>query len=69
MKEHKDLVVTKSDNENVTVLMNREIFVEKCMELLSNKAYYTPLRSDPTYTLQQETNKFVSDLLIADKID
>jgi len=60
MKDHQDLIVTRADKGNVTVILTKESYVEKCSEILNDKKYYTQIRSDPTSSFQQMANKLVS---------
>lgn len=60
MKDHQELIVTRADKGNVTVILTKESYVEKCSEILNDKKYYTQIRSDPTSSFQQTANKLVS---------
>lgn len=62
-KSNKDLIVTKSDKGNVTVIMNKKLYIEKCEDLLNDETCYIKLNRDPTSTLQQKANNLVSSLL------
>lgn len=59
LKEHPNIIVFNTNKGNVTAMMYRENYVNKNQELLNEVKYYKKLRSDPSCTLQQKTNKFV----------
>lgn len=60
LKEHSELVVTRADKGNVTVIMTREQYEEKSHEIVSDNKYYIQLDNDPTSTYQQKANKLIS---------
>lgn len=62
LKENPNLIITKSDKGNVTVIIPRELYVEKSLEILSDENSYKKLNRDPTSTFQQKANKIVSEL-------
>lgn len=61
-KEHPELMVTKADKGNVTVIIKKDDYYNKSLEILSDTTYYTMLNRDPTSTYQQKANKIVSKL-------
>lgn len=62
LKQHNELIVTRSDKGNVTVILPRALYIEKSNDILLDQTYYKQLRQDPTSTFQQKSNKFVSML-------
>ena len=61
-KAHPELLVTKADKGNVTVIIKKEEYVTKSLEILEDVNYYKTLSRDPTSTYQQKANKIVSNL-------
>lgn len=59
LKENTDLVVTKSDKGNVTVILNKTQYDDKVVELLQDRSVYTVLNRDPTQTIQTKNNAIV----------
>lgn len=68
LKEHAELIVTKSDKGNVTVLMTKNQYKDKALDILNDAQSYTKLNKDPTSTYQQKANKLVKDLFEDDMI-
>lgn len=62
LKEHPELIITRSDKGNVTVIMNKTQYKEKSLEILNDENSYNILRRDPTSTLQQKANRLISEL-------
>lgn len=62
-KEHNNLVICKADKGNVTVILNKNDYLEKCLHLLNDKKIYSPLKKDPTQIIQRNLNNKV-DLLL-----
>lgn len=62
MKEHPELIITRSDKGNVTVIMTKIQYIEKSLEILNDENSYIKLQRDPTSTFQQKANKLISEL-------
>lgn len=62
LKQNRDVVVTISDKSNVTVCMYKHDYHSKIIELLNDASTYKKLTSDPTYSYERKTLKFIKDL-------
>lgn len=62
LKEHPELMVTRADKGNVTVLLTPEQYNTSVEEILSDTNYYSPLQRDPTSTIQQKSNVLITNL-------
>lgn len=69
LKQNPEIIITKSDKGNVTVIMYKKDYLQKSQELLNDKKYYKELKGNPTSTLQQKANKLISKLKTTKKID
>lgn len=59
-KENDEILITRSDKGNATVLIDRSRYKELALTLLSDSDYYTIIPRDPTSTIQQNSNKLIS---------
>lgn len=57
IKQHKDLVITRADKGNVTVIMDTDKYKNSVKELLKDKTIYIPLRSDYTSDTEKRNNE------------
>lgn len=62
LKDHPDLIVTKSDKGNVTVAMNKEDYIEKSNLLLNDIETYKLINKDPTTSVETSCNKLIKTL-------
>ncbi|XP_050502963.1 uncharacterized protein LOC126882192 [Diabrotica virgifera virgifera] len=69
LKSNPDLVVTKADKGNVTVILDKTQYLELCSSLIDNDGSYKPISSDPTPTLQRKCNALISSLAVSKQID
>lgn len=69
LKQHSNIIITRSDKGNVTVAMYENDYTNKCLELLNDRKYYIELNRNPVSTLQQKANKIVSKLKNSNLID
>lgn len=58
----REIVVTKSDKGNKTVVMYREQYKSGMEELLNDKTTYKRIRTDPTCKLQRANNTIITNL-------
>lgn len=65
--KQEDILVTKADKGNVTVVIKKEDFHKKTSELLSDVSTYKVLSKDPTISIQNRNNKII-DLYFKQKI-
>lgn len=64
LKQNKDIIVCKADKGNVTVILDKKEYDEKCLSLLNDSKVYQKLTSDPTQNIQKELNNKIQLLLI-----
>ncbi|XP_044764459.1 uncharacterized protein LOC123321021 [Coccinella septempunctata] len=62
LREHPDIIVTQSDKGGVTVLMEKEKYINLANQQLGDQEYYQQISKDPTSTIEQKLNKKVSEL-------
>lgn len=63
LKRYKDeIVVTKADKCNKTVIIYKRDYKREMEKLLEDKATYKTIRVDPTLKLQRTNNKIIMDL-------
>lgn len=62
IKEHPDLLISRSDKGNVTVIMYKEHYKRLTQQLLDDNTYYSVIPRNPTSSIQQKSNKIVGDL-------
>lgn len=69
LKENPNLVITRADKGNKTIIMEAEEYHTKMMELLNDEETYRKLRSDPSNKVQKEINTTVDRWLEQDYIE
>ena len=70
MKRHKnEIIITKSDKGNKTVILYKKDYIDKMNSLLDDKTTYKPIRTDPTDKLMRKNNSIVNDLYNKKHID
>ncbi|CAD6225722.1 GSCOCG00011855001-RA-CDS, partial [Cotesia congregata] len=69
LKENSDLVVSKSDKGNSTVIMFKEEYEREMGVLINDRTTYQPLHRDPTLKFQKRANDLVADLSSTGIID
>lgn len=63
LRRHKDeIVITKSDKGNKTVIIYKNDYNKGMQKLLEDKVTYKLIKTDPTLKLQRANNKFIIDL-------
>ncbi|KAK9882602.1 hypothetical protein WA026_022230 [Henosepilachna vigintioctopunctata] len=68
LREHPEIIVVQSDKCNVTTVMRRSQYDELALEQLNDTQCYQRLDRDPSNTIQQKANKYISSLKRANKI-
>lgn len=63
LKNHNDIIITKADKGNTTVVMYKCEYVDKALLLLNDSTTYKKLNVDPTIKVQNGTNKLVDELI------
>lgn len=59
VKQNPDIIFLKADKGNVTVIVSRDLYISKMMNILSDPYTYCPIKYDPTKHLQWRVNKLV----------
>ena len=62
LRANQNLVVTKSDKGNKTVILNKEDYLNKSMTLLNDSKFYVKINKDPTDSTEKKNNDFVNYL-------
>lgn len=62
LKSNPQILILQSDKGNVTVIMSKEQYNDRAVELTSDQQYYQPLASNPTSNIQTKNNKLVKQL-------
>ena len=62
LKNNPDLLITNSDKGNKTVILNKQDYINKSLQLLDDKKFYTKIDSDPTNTFEKKSNDYVKYL-------
>lgn len=63
VKDHSDeVVITRADKGNNTVLIKRSEYEQKTLDSLSDTSTYVRLNKDPTITIQNKLNKLIDQL-------
>ncbi|KAK9873102.1 hypothetical protein WA026_020831 [Henosepilachna vigintioctopunctata] len=62
LKENENIILTRSDKGNVTVVMNRDHYQHLANEMITNDTSYVLIRSDPTLSIQAKCNSTSSTL-------
>lgn len=69
IKDNPNIILTRSDKGNVTVIMNKLVYLELSNSLITNSTSYTQLRSDPTLSIQRKCNSLIKTLSDSNQID
>ncbi|XP_044766183.1 uncharacterized protein LOC123322305 [Coccinella septempunctata] len=62
VRDKPDILVSRSDKGNTTVVMYREEYIQEVSRLLSDDTTYRILNKDPTRKTQENINKFLKTL-------
>ena len=68
LKSYDDIVIMDADKGNCTVVLNKEEYNRKIMELLKDEKTYNIVDKCPTKSIERRLNAFVWKLFKADKI-
>lgn len=68
-KKHPEVIITRSDKGNKTVLINKQDYEEKLLTLIEDPTVYIKLNSDPTSKYQTENNNLINSLVNRHIID
>lgn len=61
LKDNQEILVVNADKGNVTVLINKEDYVNKMQSLLNDATTYRVLTDDPTKKIQAKCNRLISN--------
>ena len=67
--DNPDLVVLSADKVNKTVVMKKEVYRDKIVNLIKDEKTYKKVNLDPTNKFQSLNNKTILDLFKKEKID
>ena len=68
LRDDKNIVITKADKGNCTVIIDKEKYEEKIFKLLNEKDTYVILKKDLTKNIESKLNKFIFDLYKIDRL-
>ncbi|XP_026464647.1 uncharacterized protein LOC113367235 [Ctenocephalides felis] len=63
LKDNPDIIVTRADKGNLTVVLNKEDYLSKTYNLLKYEVFYSELANDPTDHLNRQTQKLINNLI------
>ena len=63
LKKDENIHITKADKANAVVLLNKNDYLEKMNNLLSDESTYQQLQKNPTETVKSNFNKNIKELL------
>ncbi|XP_053699154.1 uncharacterized protein LOC128746132 [Sabethes cyaneus] len=69
LKENPNLIITKADKGNKTVIITAEEYHDKMLELLSDNITYRKLKTDPSAKIHKSVNVFLDQWLDRKYID
>lgn len=62
LKSNPDILITKADKGNVTVILDKNDYITKSLELLNDETTYHIINKDTTLTIEREHNKILNEL-------
>ena len=62
LNQHKDMIILQSDKGGTTVVINKDEYDEKMMQILGDAASFRALNNDPTNSIQSKSNKLINEL-------
>ncbi|XP_074031358.1 uncharacterized protein [Leptinotarsa decemlineata] len=65
----KSNIISQTDKSNITVVMEKEQYINLSDEIILNNTSYTELNKDPTTSIQRKCNAFIKELKDSDYID
>ena len=68
LRDDKNIVITKEDKDNCTVIIDKEKYEEKIFKLLNKKDTFVILKKDLTKNIESKLNKFIFDLHKIDRL-
>lgn len=62
LSDHQEIILTKSDKCNVTVIMYKADYISLSYELINDNTTYIQLNNDPTFSIQNKCNSLIKTL-------
>nr|CAH7767041.1 unnamed protein product [Callosobruchus chinensis] len=62
LMDHPEIIVTRADKGNVTVIMLKQLYIDLCSDLINNDSSYIELNSDPTLAIERQSNNIIKKL-------
>ncbi|XP_050497247.1 uncharacterized protein LOC126878721 [Diabrotica virgifera virgifera] len=69
LSENTNIIVMPSDKCNVTVVLEKQRYLDLCLQLLNSDNIYERLNRDPTNTVQTKCNNLIKELCSSGQID
>ena len=68
LRDDTNIVITKADKGNCTVIINKDKYEEKIFKLLNDKDKYVILKNDLKKNIERKINKFIFELYKIDRL-
>ena len=68
LRDDTNIVITKADKGNCTVIIDKDKYEEKIFKLLNDKDTYVLIKNDLTKNIEGKLNKFIFDLYKIDRL-
>ena len=68
LRNDTNIVITKADKGNCTVIIDKDKYEEKIFKLLNDKDTYVLIKNDLTKSIERKLNKFIFDLYKIDRL-
>ena len=68
LRDDTNIVITKADKGNCTVIIDKDKYEEKIFKLLNDKDTYVLIKNDLTKNIERKLNKFIFDLYKIDRL-
>ena len=68
LQDDPNIVITKGDKGNCTVIIDKDKYEEKIFKLLNDKDTYVLIKNDLTKNIERKLNKFIFDLYKIDRL-
>ena len=68
LRDNTNIVITKADKGNCTVIIDKDKYEEKIFKLLNDKDTYVLIKNDLTKNIEGKLNKFIFDLYKIDRL-
>ena len=59
IKQNPDILITRADKGNVTVIIKKSIYLEKTESLFCDEKYYEKITKNPLQSLEKKTNDLI----------